>query len=364
MLVHICCSVDSHFFLQKLRLLYPNKVLIGFFYNPNIHPPKEYQLRLLDVKRSSKKFGIKVIEGEYDYKRWLKATKGLENEPEKGDRCSVCFYYRLEATAKKAIELGIKEITTTLFTSPKKSITQLKVHALNIETRYPLHVVTPNFRVNGGTQEQANMSKKNMLYHQNYCGCIFALERQRDSQNRLKDELMSPITLQVLPSSIQERVTLFKKIEKFERKKRKFTLKREKFLNYRLLRAFVRKGKEKIIPSYILFYSSMKKEFIRGKIESIKNGIGYFNREEVLFIDLKKLNSLSNKNYNNISDLMKKPLKIDEELQVREKLSYSKMISQNSIIVIDELEQDNYEILIKSKTYIDIREILIKNWVI
>ena len=91
MLVHICCSVDSHFFLEKLQADYPEEMLTGFFYDPNIHPYSEYRLRYLDVQRSCKKLGIDLIEGEYDYETWMDAVRGLEKEPEKGKRCEVCF---------------------------------------------------------------------------------------------------------------------------------------------------------------------------------------------------------------------------------------------------------------------------------
>ena len=101
MLVHICCSVDSHFFLQKLKKIYPNEKLIGFFYDPNIHPYSEYRLRLLDVQRSCDMLGIELIEGEYDFRGWMEAVKGYENEPEKGKRCSICFTDRVEESIKK-----------------------------------------------------------------------------------------------------------------------------------------------------------------------------------------------------------------------------------------------------------------------
>lgn len=358
--MHICCSVDSHFFLQKLQLLYPKKELIGFFYDPNIHPYSEYKLRLLDVQRSCDKLGIRLIEGEYDYEGWLEAIKGFEDEPEKGKRCSLCFDNRLETTAKKAVELGIKEITTTLLTSPKKSIEQLRQNALHVEQIYALHVDTPDFRIDGGTQEQFSMAKKDMLYHQNYCGCIFALQKQRDSQDRIQDELMSPITAQVLPSSIEDRIELYENVIKCEKKEEKFKLKREKFLNYRLLSGFVRRGKKEIIPSYILFYSTIKREFTRGKIELIEDDIGYFNREEILFMDIQKLNKLTKNRFKSVSELLKKPLHVEDELTLRNSLGYSSMISLNPIIIVDKLAQEKYEISIKSKTYIDVREILVK----
>ena len=360
MLVHICCSVDSHFFLQKLQLLYPQKELIGFFYDPNIHPYSEYKLRLLDVQRSCDKLGIRLIEGEYDYEGWLEAVKGFEDEPEKGKRCSICFDNRLETTAKKAVELGIKEITTTLLTSPKKSIEQLRQNALHVEQKYSLHVDTPDFRVDGGTQEQFAMAKKDMLYHQNYCGCMFALDKQRESQDRLKDELMVPITAQIQPSSIEDRIELYKEVIKCEEGDVKFKLKREKFLNYRLLSASVKRAKQEIIPSYILFYSTLTREFTKGKIEYIEDDIGYFNREEILFLSIEKFNILTNSSYKNVSELMKNPPSVEKEMILRKELSYSVLPSLNPIIILNTITEEKLEIKIKSKTYIDVRENLVK----
>ena len=78
MLVHICCSVDSHFFLEKLQADFPDEKLTGFFYDPNIHPYSEYRLRYLDVQRSCKKLGIDLLEGEYDFETWMDLVRGLE----------------------------------------------------------------------------------------------------------------------------------------------------------------------------------------------------------------------------------------------------------------------------------------------
>jgi len=125
-LVHICCAVDSHYFLNRLRKDFPNEKLVGYFYDPNIHPYSEYKLRLLEVKRSCKKLRVELIEGEYDFDSWLKAVEGLELEPEKGKRCNVCFDYRFRESAKMCAKLGLKRFTSTLLTSPKKSISQLR----------------------------------------------------------------------------------------------------------------------------------------------------------------------------------------------------------------------------------------------
>ena len=96
MLVHICCSVDSHYFLSELKKKYPDEDFVGFFYNPNIHPKSEYDLRLSDVQRSCDMLGIRLIEGAYNDRHWFVGVRGMENEPEKGERCLKCFDIRLD----------------------------------------------------------------------------------------------------------------------------------------------------------------------------------------------------------------------------------------------------------------------------
>ncbi|PID47469.1 MAG: diacylglucosamine hydrolase like protein [Proteobacteria bacterium] len=356
MLVHICCSVDSHFFLQELKKLYPKEDLVGFFYDPNIHPYSEYCLRLLDVKRSCKKLGIRLIEGEYDYENWLEAVRGFENEPERGKRCNLCFDNRLENTAIKAKELGQKTITTTLLTSPKKSMEDLGNSLKQICAKHELNFITPDFRKNSGTSRQFELAKKDMLYHQNYCGCLFALNDQRQSQKRLSDELMSPISAQILPSSIDERIKLYEKVRKWEKKGKDFWLKRESFLNYRLLDAKI-KAQGEVLPSYILFYSHMKRTFTRGKIAKEEDGIGYFNRENIIFLSLEKYNNLSKKNYKSVKELIFAPPKLKVDLDVRKKLQ-DNFFSLSPIIILDALTFHRLEITLNSHIYQDVREIL------
>ena len=359
MLVHICCSVDSHFFLQKLQKLYPHETLIGFFYDPNIHPMSEYQLRLLDVRRSCQKLGITLYEGVYNYEGWIEAVRGLEEEPEKGKRCDVCFDNRLEESALKALEIGEKIVTTTLLTSPKKSLHQL-AHSLHVITeKYGLESVVLDFRKNGGTQEQFALAKKDQLYHQDYCGCLFALSKQRDMQQRWKDELCSPLRAQVLPSSIEDRIEVYEKVIVAEAHQQRFKLRREKFLNYRLLRAWVKKNGEGVIPSYVLFYSTTKKESLKGRIESIDNDIGYFTKEEVLFVSLTYFNKTMKTAFKSVKEMLFNPLSIASELEFRAHLLQTPYISLSAIIILDELHLESYELYLSTKTYPDIRENLV-----
>ena len=132
LLVHICCAVDSHYFLEKIQEEYPDEKLIGYFYDPNIHPYSEYRLRYLDVEYSCNKLGIPLIEGPYNLEEWLKKVKGMEHLPEKGDRCTVCYDDRLDNSVQKAIELGHDKFTTTLLISPKKSQEKLEIIGNNL----------------------------------------------------------------------------------------------------------------------------------------------------------------------------------------------------------------------------------------
>ncbi|MEO1937354.1 MAG: epoxyqueuosine reductase QueH, partial [Sulfurimonas sp.] len=284
MLVHICCSVDSHFFLEKLKEDFPEEKLTGFFYDPNIHPYSEYKLRLLDVERSCKKLGIELIEGEYDYESWLKAVRGLENEPEKGARCEVCFDKRFLTSAQKALELGEKKITTTLLVSPLKSQEQLKRVGDKFYKEHGVEFIAVDYRSGGGTQDQSRVTKEQQLYRQDYCGCIYGLTMQREQQDKLMDEMFSPLSRKTLPASIEERLELYAKRNELEDQGIPYKILKEKFLNYREFSCKLIKGKKEIIPAYALSYSTLPRKRAQGKIEFSHEDIHYFNRDEIIFI--------------------------------------------------------------------------------
>ncbi len=358
-LVHICCSVDSHFFLQELQNLHPHDEIISFFYDPNIHPFSEYQLRLLDVKRSCKILKIKLIEEEYNYEEWLTAVRGLENEPEKGARCQVCFDNRLLETAKEARKRGFKFFTTTLLTSPKKSIEQLKIAGDSIGQKYQIKFLTYDFRVGGGTNRQFAMAKEAKVYHQDYCGCIFALTKQREGQDRLADELMSSIGGQVMPESIESRIELYEKRVELEEQGRSYKIVREKFLNYRLLGARV-KNPQTEISSYVIAYSYLRRKSTKGKIAFKIKDLYYFNREEIKFISLLRFNEILGTDYEMVKELIFNPPKFQKEVELRAELLQTSF-SLSPIIVLDFIDEEvKYEIKIDAKIYNDVREQLIE----
>jgi len=358
MLVHICCSVDSHFFLEKLQADYPEEKLTGFFYDPNIHPYSEYRLRYLDVKRSCKTLGIDLIEGDYDVENWLEAVRGLEKEPEKGKRCEVCFDKRFDVSAHKALELGEKKMTTTLLVSPLKSQQQLKTSGEAFEKEHGLEFVFVDYRSGGGTQDQSRVTKEQQLYRQDYCGCLFGLTMQRDQQDRLMDEMFSPISNHILPASIEERLSMYERRMELEDKGIDYRIVKEKFLNYRQFSCKVVLGKTDVIPAYALSYSTLPRKKAQGRIEYTIDNVHYMNREEIRFIDLATFNTLSDSNFSSVTELIYHPFSLEKEQRFRAKISTA-AFDITPIIIVDTIMDGKVTLHLDAKVYEDSRERLI-----
>ncbi len=376
MLVHICCSVDCDYFLRRLKEL-TQEPLIGYFYDPNIHPYGEYVLRMHDSKRVCENLGIKFIPGEYDFQGWLQGARGLENEPEKGARCEFCFDFRMQKTAELALSLGERKITTTLLMSPKKSHSQLCASLQRICERYGLEFIAPDFRKNGGTNEQFALAKKDALYHQNYCGCIYALAAQRGEQRKAEQnfggsltadlrrnlaqgaeiyELISPIDRQILPASVEEKLKFYKKLCSLERKGVKFSVLRDRFLNYRLLRAWIKFDGE-VVPSFVLFGSHFTRENVK---LSVERGCEIFcsDKGEIKILSLTKFNEISRSNFKSVSEMLKNPPSLACQNKARTALRVAGSLSP--IIVTDEIRAAKVQIYGLSRIFLDVREILVR----
>lgn len=349
MLVHICCSIDSYFYISKLKEKFPKERLIGFFYDPNIHPKAEYELRFFDVKRNCKKIGIKLIKGRYDYKNWYLATKYLANEPEGGSRCAACFDLRMSESIKMAKKLGENSVTSTLFASPKKSHALL-IAALNkacLKDKLALYAF--DFRKAGGTQLQFKMAKEAKLYHQNYCGCIYALKAQRGD---FVPELFSHYKAQIQINSIEEKIKFYKKVELLEKKGLDFELIREKFLNYKLLQARLFHD-EKLELSYFLSYSHFRKKLIKFSIKEAKK-LYFCPKDELLLLEFELFNSFLKKPFKSLKELIENPLAMKKEEKIRK--SFFSSYSLSPIIIVEKIKQGRVKIEAKSMIYEDIKE--------
>src|SRR3989338_7772545 len=108
-LLHSCCAPCAG---ELMEAMVESDIKFDiFFYNPNIHPKKEYEIRKNENIRFAKKMGITFIDADYDVGNWFDRTKGMALEPERGLRCTACFGMRFEQTAHYASKNGYKVIT-------------------------------------------------------------------------------------------------------------------------------------------------------------------------------------------------------------------------------------------------------------
>jgi len=147
-----------------------------FFYNPNIHPRKEYDLRKEENIRFAEKIGVPFVDADYDSDNWFQRAKGMEWEPEKGVRCTMCFDMRFERTALYGHEHGFSVFTSCLGISRWKNMQQINGCGERAAARYPgMSYWTFNWRKGGGAQRMLEISKREHFYMQEYCGCIYSL---------------------------------------------------------------------------------------------------------------------------------------------------------------------------------------------
>ncbi len=147
-----------------------------FFYNPNIHPRKEYNIRKDENKAFAEKFNIPFIDCDYDSHEWFKRAKGMEWEPERGIRCTMCFDMRFERAALYAHENGFPVLTSSLGISRWKNMKQINECGLRAVEPYPdVQYWTFNWRKGGGSSRMIEISKREKFYMQEYCGCSYSL---------------------------------------------------------------------------------------------------------------------------------------------------------------------------------------------
>lgn len=184
-LLHACCAPCSSAIVEWLLAHQIEPVI--YYCNPNIYPLEEYERRKNESKRHAESLGIKWIDEDYNHEAWRHAVCGLENEPERGKRCEVCFYHRLKATAEKAQELGIPFFATTLASSRWKNLEQINKAGLTAELSISASGLTSNSEAvpprfwpqnwrKDGLQERRNeLIKTYGFYNQTYCGCEYSL---------------------------------------------------------------------------------------------------------------------------------------------------------------------------------------------
>ena len=165
-LLHICCANCAIYPLERIKE--EGIEVVGFFFNPNIHPYQEYQKRLDTLRQYSEKVGLKVIyRDEYLLEEFL---RNVCHRPE--ERCQYCYSIRLEATAQESKKGGFDQFSTTLLQSAQQNHNLIKETGERLAQEIGIPFYYEDFRK--GWRKGGEVSKEMGLYRQQYCGCIYS----------------------------------------------------------------------------------------------------------------------------------------------------------------------------------------------
>lgn len=174
LLLHSCCAPCAGDLMEKFIESKIDYTI--YFYNPNIHPRSEYEMRKDENKRFADLHNIPFIDADYDKDEWYARAKGMEQEPERGIRCTMCFDMRFVRTAQYAVENGFDVITSSLGISRWKNMEQINACGIQATAQFPdLVYWTYNWRKAGGSQRMIEISKRENFYKQEYCGCAYSM---------------------------------------------------------------------------------------------------------------------------------------------------------------------------------------------
>ena len=174
-LLHCCCGPCSSAVLEYLTQYFDLTLL---WYNPNIYPQEEFERRFQTLVKLVEDMGladrVTILAEPRRERDYYERVKGLEDEPEGGKRCDVCFRLRLQEAARQAKEGSFDYFTTTLSISPLKDADKLNQIGEEVAAAYGVPHLPSNFKKKNGYKRSIELSKEYDLYRQNYCGCVFS----------------------------------------------------------------------------------------------------------------------------------------------------------------------------------------------
>ncbi|MDF2944948.1 MAG: hypothetical protein K0S01_3806 [Herbinix sp.] len=186
LLIHSCCAPCSSYVLEYLSNFFEITI---FYFNPNIYPEKEYirrveeQQNLIEAMPLHSRVYFK--QGEYQPLDFYRIVKGLESEPEGGNRCFACYEMRLREAAALAKQDGYDYFTTTLTISPHKNAERLNEIGEKLASEYGVHYLLSDFKKKNGYKRSIELSKEYDLYRQDYCGCIYSMRNQETDKKEI-----------------------------------------------------------------------------------------------------------------------------------------------------------------------------------
>lgn len=187
LLLHSCCAPCSSYVLEYLSEYFYITVL---YYNPNIFPKDEYMYRISEqqklINSLPTKYPIDFIATDYTPEDFYNNIKGLEKEPEGGERCTICYRLRLNKAAELAAAMNYDYFTTTLSISPLKDVKRLNNIGMELEKKYGIKYLYSDFKKKNGYKRSVELSEEYNLYRQNYCGCVYSMVEQKEKHIKNK----------------------------------------------------------------------------------------------------------------------------------------------------------------------------------
>ncbi|MFA7315049.1 MAG: epoxyqueuosine reductase QueH [Candidatus Magasanikbacteria bacterium] len=184
-LLHTCCAPCSIAIIEELKSQFDVTV---FFYNPNIHPQTEYLKRKEQVIKVCKQWGIKMIDADYDPQNWYEKVRGLVQEPEGGNRCSICFEMRMAKAVQYAKENNFDIWSSSLTFGRNKRSDVINPIGLSLQEKYSVEYYDEDWKKKG-RQERSNKLVGDMnIYRQDYCGCVYSLRDKKLWKAKIKEK--------------------------------------------------------------------------------------------------------------------------------------------------------------------------------
>ena len=176
LLLHSCCAPCSTVCLERLTAVFAVTV---FYYNPNIFPKEEYLFRKQEeidfISRFPFRHPVDFMDADYDTARFYAAVKGHEQDPERGERCQICYRLRLGRSADAAAAGGFEYLTTTLTLSPLKDVSALNRIGEEEAARAGVKWLPTDFKKRNGFLRSCEITAVYGMYRQDYCGCVYSM---------------------------------------------------------------------------------------------------------------------------------------------------------------------------------------------
>ncbi len=174
LLLQVCCAPCSSYVFEHIARYFD---ITAFFYNPNIAPEREFSFRLSELRRFLDEAGHAAVSidcPDYHPHEFFDAVRGMEDLPEGGERCRICYELRLRRTAEAAAAGGFDFFTTTLSISPYKNAAWLNEIGIRLGEEYGVEYLRSDFKKKNGYKRSIELSGQYDLYRQDYCGCIYS----------------------------------------------------------------------------------------------------------------------------------------------------------------------------------------------